>query len=352
MATSDVKRRDVLLIGSVPLGSAEEVFTTVADTLGERVKWVPDGETGERINWIQFQVPRLAAMPPFELVPPDPNAYTSIPSLRLKEGVRKEDIEIGNLGYADAAKESFQVFDRLQREGRIPASWRFQVSLPTPIATVGAFVVLEDQPKVEPAYERRLLQELSDIVDSIPHDKLAIQWDVAVEFGQLEGVFPAHFDNVEEGVIERLVRVGEAVPEDVHLGYHLCYGDYEHHHFKEPEDTSKLVRVANGVSERLDRPIQWIHMPVPRGRADDAYFAPLKDLKLHPETELFFGLVHNTDADEGGQRRIAAAERVISGFGVATECGLGRRPAEQIPDLLRLHARLTDVGVAREAGAR
>jgi hypothetical protein len=43
---------------------------------------------------------------------------------------------------------------------------------------------------------------------------------------------------------------------------------------------------------------------------------------------------------EGGKRRIAAAERHVSGFGIATECGLGRRPTETIPDVMKLMATL------------
>ncbi|MCB0107218.1 MAG: hypothetical protein KDE53_14960 [Caldilineaceae bacterium] len=101
---------------------------------------------------------------------------------------------------------------------------------------------------------------------------------------------------------------------------------------------SKLVHVATGIAAGLARPLTWIHMPVPRDRTDAAYFAPLKQLKLDTETELYLGLVHYTDGVAGTQQRIQAAQQVIAYFGVATECGLGRRPAETIPDLLAIHA--------------
>ena len=78
-------------------------------------------------------------------------------------------------------------------------------------------------------------------------------------------------------------------------------------------------------------------MPVPRDRDDDPYFSPLRDLNLKSGTELYLGLIHLTDGIEGAKRRAAAAKRVIPDFGVATECGFGRRPPETIPDLLRLH---------------
>ena len=64
---------------------------------------------------------------------------------------------------------------------------------------------------------------------------------------------------------------------------------------------------------------------------------PLKFLNLHAETELFLGLVHDTDGVEGTQKRIEAAQKVIDEFGVATECGFGRRPPETVPDLMHIH---------------
>ena len=71
----------------------------------------------------------------------------------------------------------------------------------------------------------------------------------------------------------------------------------------------------------------------PRDRDDDAYFAPLTDLKLHPETQLVLGLVHHTDGIEGTRKRMQAADKVVSGYGIATECGMGRRPPETIQEL-------------------
>jgi hypothetical protein len=79
-------------------------------------------------------------------------------------------------------------------------------------------------------------------------------------------------------------------------------------------------------------------MPVPRDRADDAYFAPLRNLKLKPSTQLCLGLVHHTDGVAGTRKRLAAAENVVKDFSIGTECGFGRRRPETIPELLRIHA--------------
>ena len=82
-------------------------------------------------------------------------------------------------------------------------------------------------------------------------------------------------------------------------------------------------------------------MPMPRSRSDDAYFAPLRNLQLRPETRLYLGLVHYTDGVEGARKRLTAAEKSVSDCGIATECGFGRRPrAQDIRELPRLHAQI------------
>ena len=83
-------------------------------------------------------------------------------------------------------------------------------------------------------------------------------------------------------------------------------------------------------------------MPVPRDRHDDAYAAPLKDLKLNPETELYIGCVHHTDGVEGTVGRLETAEQFASDFGIATECGFGRRDPNTLPELLDIHAEVAD----------
>jgi len=327
------EKREVLLVGSVPLGSAEEVFQACAHALDGQVKRLPDGETGPRTNWIAWQRGLLGGNPALQQLP----SAGPFPVFVLNPEHRGP-VAFGALGYAKAALESYAVFRRLREAGRLPAGLRFQVSLPTPLAVVAQYIEASAQAAVEKPYAERLLAEAGEIMAVIPHDALAVQWDVAVEFAVLEGLRRVHFQPVYEGVIDRLCGLRAAIPASVEMGFHLCYGDSGGKHFKEPADTSLLVKIANAISEDSPRPIQWIHMPVPRERDDSAYFAPLRNLKLRPETRLFLGLVHPGDGIEGTRRRMAMAERFFKDFGIATECGFGRRPPETVPELLRVHA--------------
>jgi hypothetical protein len=339
------------LVGSVNLPTAEEVFRTVADHLGDGITHIPDGEVGERYYWLQFQTRRFDETPGLVRVGDTPYLIRGEFDQRpfaLDGSVAAEDLRFPPLGYAAAALDSYAAFARLQEEGVVAPGARFQVSLPTPAAVVGVFFVPEARAAVEPVYARALHAEIDRIVEAVPHDALLIQWDTAVEMGWLERaeiggfVMAPWWDDVLDGVLTRLADAAAHVPADVPVGFHLCYGDVEEAHFIQPKDAGVLTTVANGLVARSPRPIAYVHLPVPIERDDAAYFAPLADLALPDGTDLYLGLVHHEDGVEGALRRIDAASTVVSRFGVATECGLGRGPQERTAPLLDLHRAVLD----------
>ncbi|GAA2062402.1 hypothetical protein [Leifsonia soli] len=338
--------RGAHLVGSVNLPDAETVLRTVSAHLGDRMRRIPDGEVGERFYWVQFQTGRLDTMSGLSRVPGDAPLLRGVFDPRpfqLDEGVSADDLVFPDLGYAEAALDSYAVFRSLRADGVIPNGVRFQVSLPTPAGVVGPFVVPADRAAVEPAYERALFGELQRILDGIPHDDLAIQWDTAVEFALLEGRMPSWFgDDVLAGVVERAARQAAVVPGDVELGYHLCYGDVEEQHFVQPADAGRLAAVLDGLLDAAPRPVTWVHLPVPIERDDAAYFAPLADVVVPDGTELYLGLLHHEDGVEGARRRAQAAATAQPRFGVATECGFGRGPSERTAGLLDLHAAVAE----------
>lgn len=337
------------LVGSVNFDDAETTMRTAAEHLGDRLKRIPDGEVGERWHWIMFQPDRIAQAEGIARVGDEPIIVRGLDfrAVRVADGVDAADVQLGALGYAEAAIESWQTFSRLKAAGVIPQATRFQVSLPTPIGVVGSIVRSEDRAAFEPVYEAALARELQEIVDAIPHDQLAIQWDAATEFAFLEGVTYGKeaepwFEDVWAGTTDRLARQVNRVPADVEVGVHFCYGDIAETHFVEPTDTGVVTRCGNLLTQKLTRPLTWLHLPVPIERDDAAFFAPLGGLELAPETELYLGLVHRQDGVEGAERRIAAARaHVTRDFGVATECGFGRAPEGTTVPLFEIHERIS-----------
>ena len=212
----------VLLVGSVPLGSAEEVFRTVSGAIGSRLPAVPDGETGERADFIGWQSDLFLHHPQLE-ASGEIGRYNPRPKSRLRPGVNPGEVRFDRLGYSEAALTSYPIFAHLKEEGVIPAHVRFQVCLPSPLAPVQAWITEGDQDAVRPAYVGRMLDEVDEIAAAIPHSELAMQWDVASEMLAFERM--GDDDGMagrKASILEALARSGNRVPRDVELGFHLC----------------------------------------------------------------------------------------------------------------------------------
>ena len=332
----------VHLVGSIGLDTVDEVFRTVGELLGPYLRRVPDGEVGGRRQWISWQYPLLLSSVYLRHDPSGAVRPTNrFPLLTLADGVAAADVHFGELGYAREARASYLDFVAARDNGMLPKAVRFQVCLPTPFAVTSSVVVPAALPAVEAAYERAMIAEVAALCRHIPHRDLCLQWDVCNEMviwdGQPSNAVPANVRREE--LIARMRRLGAAVPDDVELGLHLCYGDFGAKHFVEPVDAARMVEFANALSQAVKRRLAYIHMPVPVARSDDAFHRPLRDLKLGDGTELFLGVVHAKDGVAGTKARIAAARRYAPQFGIATECGMARARSEAtVRALLKIHA--------------
>jgi len=345
MNTTQQPKPIVHFVGSIPLPDAETVFRTLSAATGPYLKRLPDGETGIRKTWIRFLQQVLADnpaievahdVPPFQFTQWDGKLIREIARLRVKPGATPDPATF-HTGYADMATQSWALFERLQREGAIPQGVKFQVSLPTPIAPVYNNMVPSDRPRILPALTQHLTGEVAAIARAVPNDRLAVQWDVCQEVLAWEGYYDRGPVDFRDETIAVLREIGDAVPEPVELGYHLCYGSPQDEHCVQPKDSGVMVEIVNRLVAGVKRPIQFFHLPVPQPRTDDAYFAPLAGLHLPPDTELYLGLVHRDDAG-GDAARLAAARRYARVDGVATECGMARGDPERFPALLAAHA--------------
>ena len=338
------KPSKVLLVGSSPLNSSSEFFSTVLETLPGQLDSLPDGETGPRQSFVAWQksgFPTEILQPRFGGPPPGENI--------VKKNYTLEDIR--PTGYDDDAIASYGVFRALKRAKKVPTDVRFQVSLPSPLSVVRGFI--EDDAvcaQVERLYEERMIQAVKRIQEHIPTWELAIQWDIPTEIAVLEyergglqdKYWKPYFKNPESGILDRLGRLAKAVAVDVEMGFHLCYGNKGNVHFMEPPDTHLMVHLANQLVLAMSEShsVAYIHMPVPKDRLDAAYYEPMEGLFLQG-TELYLGLVHAHD-EYGTRLRLEAAQQVYPDItGVATECGLGRSSPEDFQSILEICASIT-----------
>ncbi len=333
--------------GSVNLPDAETVMREISSRIPDGVHRMTEGETGDRGYWVFFQRQKFAAMPEFEEVPvPETGGdYERIPVLRLASGVAPESVNWPDIGYAAAYNDSFDTFRSLQAEGIIAPDVRLQLQFPTPIAAL-SMVSPEDAQLLAPHYAAALFNDLQQALDRLPHDQIAVQWDVAVEIGLLTGGFPVEAPPFD-AIVASLVACLDQVPDDVPVGVHLCYGDYQHAHFVQPTSLELQVRLLNALTSSARRPPTFAAFTVPQGRSDPAYFEPLRDLHADPGTELAFALVpyHPDDQSPGTTAEqaklidtyLAESPGGVRDWSVCTECGMGRVDRDDVSRLLDLH---------------
>ena len=339
-----MSHRIIHLVGGVPL-EASEVFALAGAHFGALAKRLPDGE--KKRGWLRPQAPivgRAAGMIPGGIA-----RYLHMTNQRYRPAPGQDPgmIDFGSLGYLAAARESYALFAAARAAGKIAPGTRFQISVPTPFGVMGHCIDLDVVRDVWPVYEHQLFAEINAITREIPPQDLAVQWDIAVEITQsLDNPNGSMREFGADELAAAVARALDCLPAEVEGGIHLCYGDAgEDKHYVDPRDMGEMVAFHNAIAARAKHRIAWVHMPVPKEREDEAYFAPLAELRLRPETELMLGLIHRLDGIEGALRKVAAARKFAPVFGVGTECGMGRYFApETIPEVFRLHRQVAALG--------
>jgi len=312
--------RPVFLVGSVPYEPAE-VFERTGSSLKGLVGRIPDGELKGWLPAADF--PKMAGVtagrgqsisgPPFNT------------TVRAADGQDIGALNFDTLHYAPNAIDSYAAFKAAKAAGKVEPGVRFQVSIPTPFT--GLITWDYDQLRqVWPVYETALLREVARIVDAIPAEDLAISWDCCEFVMTLANPHAPEKWSMEE-LAAGVARCLDAIPEPAEAGLHLCYGGYNSAGTggdpldRAIADTGLMVDFFHAIRDAAHRPIDFLHMPVPRQREDDGYFAPLDRLEAG-KTQLYLGLIYLEDGLEGTRRKVEAACRHVDAFGVAAACGL------------------------------
>jgi len=340
----------ILLVGSVPLETAEDVFRMFAPALGRGLSSIPDGELGERRWWVaRFPRVLFSKHPDIETLerPPEEDLKTERLTrrgrgkswrFRMREGVRELRFTSPGtcMGFTEDAVSSYAVFRRLRDEGVIPAGVRFQVSIPLPNSSAApSVIVMEDIECFRKAMKDGLRAEAAEIVRRIPNEDLAIQWDGSWEitdlYGGVPGMDPA---GALARNVDQLRELSVGIPESVMLGYHLCFGTFGGWPRLAPPDLGCAVEYANAIIAATGRRVDWMHIPT-LDTVDDAFYAPLAGLKP-AGARVYLGMIHSMNTFDA---RLAVARRHLSDFGLGAYCGFGRIPPSELPGILQDHLR-------------
>ncbi len=346
---------EVLVVGSAPFDTVGDALQEFATRLGGRVSALPDGEVGVRNAWInvlpQLTYDKNPDLEPIKVVPiekavqePDGHGHeamlASLGTYKLRPGVSKTRFD---LHFGHAAVESYATFKRLRDEGVIGEGVRFQVGIPTTSNAIDLFFpVPSDRPIVAKAYEESVKETIALLLRTIPADSLAIQLDYCSEVvncsGALDHLVPdgsslppldarlAYYTSAR--YLSPLV---EAIPDEVTLGYHLCYGTWGGWPGARVPDLGLIARLANGLVANTPHRVDYVHLPTMPNPANE-FFAPLADLDIG-DTKVFLG-IELADGIDGLMRRIGQAQRYLPEFGIAHYCGYGRERRSRVIELL------------------
>jgi hypothetical protein len=335
-------RDELLLVGSIPLDTSEQVFNAFAPALGDWLAYLPDGEVGDRRYWIDGIAYRvLNGHPEIETLQrpaPDadgveqwrPRGIHDQFRFRVKPGVDR--VRFGDPGwrllYTRDAINSYFVFRRLKQDGIIPGHVRFQVCMPLTYSAVGSFFPdPEDLKKVVPGMTAALKAETAEIVRHIPAAELTIQWDLAIENRIIEVALAEHgIDAARDAakrIAEPLDEICEIIPPEVALGHHACFGTLNGWPSRQPADMTGNTVMLNAVCAAGGHKVDFIHFPT-IASADDDYFRPFEDLDSG-DARVYVGAIHHMHGD-GMRRQLEAIRAYIPDFGLAAPCGFGRAP--------------------------
>lgn len=343
---------ELLLVGSVPLDTAEQVFRVFGTRLGRWLPYLPDGEVGERSYWIDGLAHRVFnGHPELETTrfpAPDeagvenwkPRGADDKLQFRVRPGVTA--VRFGDpgwrLGYARAAVNSYAIFRSLKNEDVIPAHLRFQVCLPLTYSAIGGFFPeTGDVNKLVHGLTESLKAEVQNIVTQIPNEDLAIQWDLAGENRSVErlledeGLERAQAEAAR--VSQPAAEVCSVIPDEVALGYHSCFGTLEGWPSRQPSGLTGSVLLLNAVAAASGRNVDFVHFPTATASGEE-YFRPLADLNIG-DARVYVGAIHHLDGPDGLKRQIGFARKYLPDFGLAAPCGFGRaaeRPGRLLTD--------------------
>jgi hypothetical protein len=336
---------DLLLVGSLPAESTEVALRVAGELFGDLVFALPDGETGARAGWVGYERERLVRPNPDIQTVSETPSPTGLPRhafetpvFRIRPGVT--ELHWDSWPRIDDAIDSYQAFKKLRASGAIPEGLRFQIGLPFPSSALNGFKADfgTDYPVGERAFEDLVARELTRLTAAIPPEDLALQWDVCYEVLDIEGVLawtaPGAWERFT-GPVRRLTRL---VPDEVLVGYHLCYGTFPEWPMYEARDIGLLVQMANYAVANSGRAVDWLHLAGSRylRSEDDRFYQPLDGLEPG-DARVFLGIILPVDGVPGVLRRKATASRHLADFGVAMYCGFGRQPGRDGMETMRDH---------------
>jgi hypothetical protein len=324
------------LIGSIPAEDTAAAMQLAVKTFGADLSFLPDGETGERRNWILNVVSGFRAHPAFEVAKEgDWSGYDATPQLRVRRGQRLHGAEL-DLGIAAAVRAALPIYQEVR--STVPGLG-YQVGIPGALDFATFTFGTVDALRYTRVFAQALSTAMVEVHGLLGHDAL-FQLEVPAELVLLTRAPRPARAAVARLLAGHLAKLALGAPPGARFGVHLCLGDLNHRALGRLNDAGPLVHFANALVERwpASRPLQYVHVPLAAAAEppseDPAFYRPLSRLRLGG-VRLVAGYAHERQ-DLSVQRRIRShIEEALGGpADVSTSCGLGRRDLNSAVDAM------------------
>ncbi len=334
--------REAHLVGSLPGSTPAEAMTTALRVLGPHLRSLPDGETGERRNWVISIIDGLRAHPDLELrTAGDWSDYDKTPVLKIREGRRLYGASL-DFGHVAAVRESHPEFERARAAaGRDDLVFQEGVpgDLDLAMFTLGPLGALRHRR----AFTEATLSEIRG-VGAITGPGTLFQIEVPVELVLLTKAPAPARPGLARLLARSVTGLAAASPAGTRFGVHLCLGDMNNRAFGTMDDVTPLVLLANAVLRGwpAGRPLDVLHAPFAAAdhpaTTDAAFYRPLRDLELPGGVRFAAGFAHESQSlPDQLTIRSTIEDLLAREVMVAAACGLGRRsPADGVAVLERM----------------
>ncbi len=328
-----MERLQTHLVGSLPFAHAGEAMQESLQRLGKTLPYVPDGETGERANYIMHLVDRLARNPGLsseEVTRRLAGERTQMQRFSIRRGHELE-LELGELGYFRDWSASLPLFHKLREEYGRP-ELRYQMGVAPALSIAFPFFSKPfSMLRAIGPLQRALRAEIAAAVELDP-SAVVVQLDAALEqvvIARLHALFPPAAGILARRLARQLASLAVDVPPEVPVGVHLCLGNPGNRRVVTPPTSRPVVLFANAVAAvwPADRPLDYLHLPIVDS-TDPGYYAPLEKLQLPGSTRLIVGTVYEDGHPANLERLRLASESLGFTPDIACACGMGRRSAE------------------------
>ena len=115
-------RKSFYLTGSINQPTVDDAFRFVGSRLQPAVTRVPDGEPGDRANWVLTQTSDFLDNQTLDVVEVDGRRLA-----RLLPGTSAEDVTFARFSYQDHAADSYRQFRHARDRGELAPDSKFLV---------------------------------------------------------------------------------------------------------------------------------------------------------------------------------------------------------------------------------